>query len=197
MTSRQLKQRDFTRARFFAGMHPVLAGAEQMPPCPGKLRPAREEIFQLPPRPDATILSDSIPLFFSGRNRNGFWVAREAAGRCGGLFLLKRSAARFARKKSAPAGCATMFVTQRLELDVPNQGSRLVPPLAATMDAAGRRAPTLAVFVGMAVAEWRNLIAQVARAVAGERRNREALEKELFRGQYTLASKYDDDLPIP
>jgi hypothetical protein len=197
MTSRQLKRRDFTRPRVFAGMRPAVAGGEQRPRCPGKLRHAREEISPLPPRPDATILSGSIPLFFIGRNRNGFWVAREAEGRSGGLFLLKRSAARFARTKSAPAGCATMFVTQPLELDIPNQGSRFVSPLAAAMNVVKSRAPKLTAFFGMAIAEWRKLIAQITRALAGERRNRDAIERELFRGQYTLASKNGDDLPIP
>jgi hypothetical protein len=62
---------------------------------------------------------------------------------------------------------------------------------------AARRAPFLAAFIGMAVAEWRKLVAQVSRAVAGERRNRKAIEKELFHSQYTLSSKNDDDLPIP
>ncbi len=197
MTIRQLKQRDFARAPFFTQMHLALAGGEPRVDGTGKLPPVRDQAFELPPRPDSTILSASIPLFFIGRNRNGFWVAREAEGRSGGLFLRRRSAARFARRKSAPAGCATMFVEQPLELDIANQGSRLVTPLAAAIDVAERRIPTLAAFVGMAIAEWRKLVAQVAQALAGERRNREAIEKELFHGQYTLVSKNDDDLPIP
>ena len=36
------------------------------------------QIAQLPGRPDRTVLDDSIPLFFIGRNQNGFWVARES-----------------------------------------------------------------------------------------------------------------------
>jgi hypothetical protein len=32
--------------------------------------------------------------------------------------------------------------------------------------------------------------------LASERKHRAAIEKELFRDQYTLASKNDDDLPI-
>jgi hypothetical protein len=39
-------------------------------------------------------------------------------------------------------------------------------------------------------------IVQISRAVAGERRNRAAIERELFHGQYRLLSKNDDDLPI-
>ena len=89
-----------------------------------------------------------------------------------------------------------MFLAEPLELDIENQGSRLVAQLATALEIIARRAPGLATFVGMVVAEWRKLVTQVSRAVAGERRNREAIEKELFRGQYTLSSKNDDDLPI-
>jgi hypothetical protein len=192
-----LKQRDFARAPLSAWKHRMMGGQQQMRQHSGKLHVLHEQIPQLPPRPDRSVLSDSIPLFFISRNQSGFWVAREADGRSGGLFLLKRSAARFARKKSSPGGCATMFVEQPLELDIPNQGSRLVAPLAAALDLAGRRLPGLVTFLGMVAAEWRKLVAQIARALASERRNREAIEKELFRGEYALVSKSDDDLPVP
>ena len=33
----------------------------------------------LPRRPDASALSEAIPLFFIGRNKSGLWVVREAA----------------------------------------------------------------------------------------------------------------------
>jgi hypothetical protein len=82
-------------------------------------------IANFPLRPDSDVLSESIPLFFIGRNTLGFWVAREAARRTGGVFLFRRSALRFANRNSAPAGCATMFLNDRLELDVENQGSPL------------------------------------------------------------------------
>jgi hypothetical protein len=153
--------------------------------------------IKLPRRPDETVLSESIPLFFVGQDKHGFWVAREAQGRSGGLFLFKRSAMRFARSKSSSAGCAMMVVAEPLELDLENQGSRFVESVAAAMDVAARRAPALASFVGMAAAEWRKLIAEISRAMAGERRNRAAIEQELFHGQYTLSSKFDDELPIP
>ena len=41
---------------------------------------------------DSSIVSDTIPEFFIGRNGQGFWVAREATGRIGGVFLLEISA---------------------------------------------------------------------------------------------------------
>ena len=90
-----------------------------------------------------------------------------------------------------------MFLYEEIELDTENEGDRLVEPIAAFIDLATRRTPKFATFVGMAIAEWRKLVAQIAGAFAGERRNRRAIERELFRGEYTLASKNDDDLPLP
>jgi hypothetical protein len=158
--------------------------------------PNRSAAMQFPKRPDLTVLSETIPLFYIGRNRFGFWVARESEGRSGGVFLCQRSALRFARSRSRPVGCATMFLNETFELDVENQGSHLVEPLSAVMDWVAHRLPAVADFVGMAVAEWRKLIAEVSRAVAGKRRNRDAIERELFHGRYRLVSKADDDLPV-
>lgn len=157
----------------------------------------RSTLVNFPKRPDFSVLSETIPLFYIAQNKHGFWVAREADGRCGGEFLFRRSAVRFARCQSAPAGCAMMFLNEALELDVDNEGSRLVGPVAALIDVMTRRTPKLATFFALAIAEWRDLVAQITRAFAGERRNRKAIERELFRGEYTLVSKNDDDLPIP
>jgi len=88
---------------------------------------------KFPRRPDSRVLSESIPLFFIGRNKNGFWVAREAEGRTGGIFVFKRSAMGFAKKNGAPVGCATMFLAERLELDVENRGSLLTAWLDAAL----------------------------------------------------------------
>ena len=80
----------------------------------------------LPSRPDAHVFNRVIPLFFIGRNKNGFWIAREARGRAGGMFLLRRSALRFAQLASAPHGCATMFLAKTFELDTRNAGNPAV-----------------------------------------------------------------------
>jgi len=102
----------------------------RMPPpdVPGALA-------QFPQRPNPRVVSESIPLFFMARNKIGLWVAREAEGRTGGIFLFQRSALRFARKNGAPAGCATMLLAQRLELDVENRG----PVLTAWLEKFLRR----------------------------------------------------------
>jgi hypothetical protein len=75
---------------------------------------------------DPSIVNDEIPAFFIGRNMDGFWVARDVGGRIGGIFLLEHSALSFARKNSQPAGCATIFPSERFELDLENTGNPLV-----------------------------------------------------------------------
>jgi hypothetical protein len=79
---------------------------------------------------DAGIVNDTIPAFFIGRNMEGFWVARDARGRIGGIFLLKDSAVSFAKRNSQTAGCATIFSSETIELDLDNKGNPLVAQLA-------------------------------------------------------------------
>jgi len=78
---------------------------------------------------DPAVLSASIPAFFIGRDNDGFWLARDADGRTGGIFLLEGSALAFARRHCWPQGCATIFPSERFELDVRNKGNPLVPYL--------------------------------------------------------------------
>jgi hypothetical protein len=103
----------------------------------GVQRPAAK----LPGRPDASILNETIPLFFIGRNNNGLWVAREAGGQAGGIFLFRESALRFAGQYSLPGGCATMFLSENLELDVKNRGNPLVALLDAALSNVARLIP--------------------------------------------------------
>jgi hypothetical protein len=105
----------------------------------GRTKGTRGAVF--PQRPKSDALSESIPLFFIGRNALGFWVAREAKGRTGGVFIFRRSALRFASTNSAPAGSATMFLNERLELDVKNQGNPLATVLAGMASLLSRFIP--------------------------------------------------------
>jgi len=84
-------------------------------------------------RLDPGIVNEVIPAFFIGRNKEGFWIARDGNGRFGGIFLLETSAVAFARKKSRPTGCATIYPVARFELDLENRGNPLVTHLAALM----------------------------------------------------------------
>ncbi|MBR0707409.1 MULTISPECIES: hypothetical protein [Bradyrhizobium] len=75
---------------------------------------------------DPDVVSAAIPAFFIGRNRAGLWVAREANGRVGGLFLFKSSAVDFANRQSAPARCALVFPLESFELDIENRGNPVI-----------------------------------------------------------------------
>jgi hypothetical protein len=80
---------------------------------------------------DPGIVNETIPAFFIGRNMEGFWVARDANGQIGGIFLLENSALSFARSNSRPEGCATIYPSERIELDLENKGNPLVAHLAS------------------------------------------------------------------
>lgn len=75
---------------------------------------------------DPAVLNASIPAFFIGRDKDGLWLARDAKGKTGGIFLLESSALAFARRHCAPSGCATIFPSERFELDLENQGNPLI-----------------------------------------------------------------------
>lgn len=96
---------------------------------------------------DPGIVSDTIPAFFIGRNMEGFWIARDVNGQIGGIFLLETSALSFARKNSWPAGCATIFPSERFELDLENSGNPLVPRLGLLMRFARRQRQRMAAFI--------------------------------------------------
>ena len=106
--------------------------ALQREPTPRQASADRPATVTAPFRPlDPDIVSEVIPAFFIGRNEEGFWVARDVNGRAGGLFLRENSALSFARKHSGAAGCATVYLSERFELDLQNQGNRFIIQLAA------------------------------------------------------------------
>jgi hypothetical protein len=110
------------------------AAFEREPAHPGSLptgEPAKVIAHFRPLDPD--IVNEAIPAFFIGRNKEGFWVARDAKGQIGGIFLLESSALSFARESSRPAGCVTIFPSERFELDLENNGNPLVSYLAGAM----------------------------------------------------------------
>jgi hypothetical protein len=94
-------------------------------------------------RPGPDVLSETIPVVFIGRNRDGFWVARCADGTFGGLFWRKGSALRFAKANAGPAGCATVFPQARFELDLENHGNPLVACLGTARRLLTRQARRL------------------------------------------------------
>src|ERR1019366_118385 len=91
------------------------------------LAPDQSQTAATPFQPlDPGIVNASIPAFFIGRNKEGFWLARDVKGQIGGIFLLEGSALAFARRNSRPSGCATIFPSERFELDLENQGNPLI-----------------------------------------------------------------------
>jgi hypothetical protein len=128
------------RRSLLRGICLVVTGDQRLDQRKPATHPSRT--VELPRRrPDTGVLSESIPLFFIARNRVSLWVAREAEGRTGGIFLLKTSALRFANRNSAPSGCATMFLAERLELDVENRGNRLMGWIGAALKAVAGHVP--------------------------------------------------------
>jgi hypothetical protein len=97
---------------------------------------------------DPGCVSDAIPAFFIGRNGDGFWVARDAKGRIGGLFLFEAGALSFARRNSAPTGCATIYPTTAFELDLKNMGNPVVAPLLSLKRLAARARQRMAALIG-------------------------------------------------
>ena len=97
---------------------------------------------------DSGIVNEAIPGFFIGRNKESFWVARDAKGRIGGLFLFRSSALSFARHNSRPMGCATIFPSHRFELDLENNGNALVPYLGSIKRLVTRHLQRLAASIG-------------------------------------------------
>jgi hypothetical protein len=101
---------------------------------------------------DPGIVNDAIPAFFIGRNKEGFWVARDVKGRIGGIFLLENSAVSFARKNSQPAGCATIYPSERFELDLEDKGNPLIARLVSMLRLTTRPRQRIAASIGKTIA---------------------------------------------
>jgi hypothetical protein len=185
------KQFEFMSSTAAEGLGLVVASSAQNATS---LRQAENEpstLVKFPKRPDFNVLNETIPLFHIAQNNHGFWVAREADGHCGGVFLLRRSAVRFAQRNSAPTGCAIMFLDAPLELDVTNEGSSITESLVEIIDFARRRAPTFTAFIAMALAKCRQLDTQILCFCRSEPKDRAA--PELIRDGYGASSKNGDD----
>ena len=58
------------------------------------------------------------PLFLVGQDRQGNWVARDQSGLCGGLFVGRDEALKFARAENGNRPQAIVMVDDVLELDM-------------------------------------------------------------------------------
>jgi len=180
MSTIHYRQSEVAFAGLIGGMDLGKSGAARKPEPPRNLHLSRTVLSDFPHRPDADIISETIPLFYIGQDHTGLWVARESEGRSGGLFWSRRAALRFARKKSEPAGCATMFLAEPFELDIENRGSRMAVAAAAVLHAIARRAPALAACMVATRVKWHVLIARVSRALRFGRNHSRSAETKLF-----------------
>ena len=151
------------QTRMSAAAHSTVVDAPQTAPA------EPTPMATWPQRPDPSVLSESIPLFFISRDSDGFWIACEADFRIGGIFLSQRSALRFAQHCSEPTRCATMILEETHNLDIENRGNRFVAQLRPAKRLVRRLASKLAAVVGTAIANARVLGARWSRAYIEDR----------------------------
>ena len=87
-----------------------------------------------------------------------------------------------------------MYLAGPIELDIDSQGLCAVP--LSTVEKAARQTPLVVRLAALVTEAWRKITAVFSHNAAALRRNRTAVEQELFGGRYTLTSKNDDDLPV-
>jgi len=77
-------------------------------------------------RPSSSFRSPSIP-FLIGRNSHGNWVVQDQQGLCGGLFVSRAEALRYARLENGNRPCAVVMVPGVFELDLGPRANRPMP----------------------------------------------------------------------
>jgi hypothetical protein len=65
------------------------------------------------------------PLFTIGQDRRGNWVVKDQKGLCGGLFVDRDAALRFARAENGYQPQAVVMVSEVIELDMNRHHSAL------------------------------------------------------------------------
>jgi len=78
-----------------------------------------------------SLSGSSPPLFLVGRDSHGHWVARDQAGRRGGLFVDRAEALKFAMFENGNRPQAVVMVPGVLELDMSVEPTRRPSALAA------------------------------------------------------------------
>jgi len=88
-----------------------------------------------PPSPDA----ETSNIFLVGRDSRGHWVVQDERGLCGGLFVDRNKAIRFAMDETGKRPQAIKLVPGVLELDMSRRAAATSPPRSADRDAARER----------------------------------------------------------
>jgi hypothetical protein len=81
-------------------------------------------------RPEANSADCDAVRFLIGKNKDGFWVAREENGCAGGIFFTEHGARQFAKRWATPLGCTTKRISEPLELDFKGGGNIFIPLIA-------------------------------------------------------------------
>jgi hypothetical protein len=81
------------------------------------------------------------PLFLVGKDSHGNWVARDQSGLCGGLFVGRDEALKFARAENGNRPQAIVMVDDVLELDMGVTPPRPSRSLIGAVSAAKRTKP--------------------------------------------------------
>jgi hypothetical protein len=89
-----------------------------------------------PPSPE-----DGAPanIFLVGRDSRGHWVVQDERGLCGGLFVDRNKAIRFAMDETGKRPQAIRLVPGILELDMSRTAGKTPPPPSIEHDAARER----------------------------------------------------------
>jgi hypothetical protein len=88
-----------------------------------------------PPSPDA----EPSNIFLVGRDSRGHWVVQDERGLCGGLFVERGEAVRFAMDETGKRPQAIRLVPGILELDMSRPAGATAPPPSVDHDAAPAR----------------------------------------------------------
>jgi hypothetical protein len=109
-----------------------------MPTClPHTKEPAVTQAKQSePPSPEDATASN---IFLVGRDSRGHWVVQDERGLCGGLFVDRNKAIRFAMDETGKRPQAIRLVPGILELDMSRPAGKAPPPPSVDLDAVRER----------------------------------------------------------
>jgi hypothetical protein len=91
-------------------------------------------------KPPSTLATSMPRLFRIGKDSHGNWVAQDQQGLCGGLFVDRADALRFAMFENGNCPQAVIMVPGVLELDMTSKQSQGLPRAGASAKTAHARA---------------------------------------------------------
>jgi hypothetical protein len=80
-----------------------------------------------------SLMGSESPLFLVGRDSCGNWAAQDQSGLCGGLFVGRDAALKFAMSENGNRPQGVVMVTGVLELDISAKSSRSTAKVRAPL----------------------------------------------------------------